>query len=194
MNTKIKGFTLIELLIVIAILAILATVVTLALNPAEYFKQTRDTQRMNDLDSVKNAINLYLSTVSGASLTSTTTCTIVGCVTNVANTSTSIPMWTGITSSSYSGSAAVTANTSGWIPVAFDTMAGGSPLNKLPLDPTNSTSTSSNGPYFYAYNGNNGSSTFELDARLESSKNTTYMSNDGGSNTNWYEIGTNLTY
>lgn len=188
-----KGFTLIELLIVIAILAILATVVTLALNPAEYFKQTRDTQRMNDLDSLKNAVNLYLSTVSGASLNTTTTCTIVGCV-NGANSSSTIPM-TIVATSSYQGyngslSASVAVDGTGWVPVNFGNMSGGSPLNKLPIDPTNTTTS----PNFYAYYGNNGSSTFELDARLESSKNSSYMSNDGGNNSSWYEVGTYLSF
>src|SRR3989344_7161042 len=63
-----KGFTLIELLIVIAILAILATVVVLVLNPATILAETRDSQRVADLDTIRSAINLYLATVGGPTL------------------------------------------------------------------------------------------------------------------------------
>src|SRR6266568_791695 len=62
------GFTLIELLIVIALVAILSVVVILYVNPAELLKQARDSNRLSDLSTLQNAIALYQSDVSGASL------------------------------------------------------------------------------------------------------------------------------
>ncbi len=55
-----KGFTLIELLIVIGIVAILAVVTILVLNPAELLRQARDAVRVDDLDTLNRAINLYI--------------------------------------------------------------------------------------------------------------------------------------
>jgi prepilin-type N-terminal cleavage/methylation domain-containing protein len=46
-----SGFTLIELLIVIAIIAILSVVVVLALNPAEMLRESRDNNRVSDMDN-----------------------------------------------------------------------------------------------------------------------------------------------
>ena len=70
-----KGFTLIELLIVIGILAILATVVVLVLNPAQLLAQARDSQRMSDLGSLKNAIALYLATADSPTVGAGPYCT-----------------------------------------------------------------------------------------------------------------------
>ena len=55
-----RGFTLIELLVVIAIIAILAVVVVLVLNPAELLKQSRDSNRLSDLSTLKTGISLYI--------------------------------------------------------------------------------------------------------------------------------------
>ena len=63
-NKAVKGFTLIELLIVIAIVAILSVVVILTLNPAELLKQTRDSNRISDLSTLKSALSLYLADVT----------------------------------------------------------------------------------------------------------------------------------
>ena len=73
MDTKLKkGFTLIELLIVIGILAVLATVTVLVLNPAELFRQARDSQRLADLGAVRGALGLYVTTVSSPDIESGT--------------------------------------------------------------------------------------------------------------------------
>lgn len=54
-----KGFTLIELLIVIAVIAIIATVVFVALNPLERFRDSRNSQRWQDIESIVDAVRLY---------------------------------------------------------------------------------------------------------------------------------------
>jgi len=175
-----KGFTLIELLLVIGILAILASVVVLVLNPAEILKQARDSQRISDLNSVKSAIALYLSTATSPTLGAGPTCTATGC-----NTGGPFGSETVTTSTVVTGS--------GWVPVDLTGTSGGSPLAVLPLDPTNS------GSYFYAYKGDNTNKTFELDCRLESTKYRDLMVSDGGNRntcstytepTCYYEIGT----
>lgn len=54
---KYQGFTLIELLIVVGIIAVLAVVVFVALNPAQRFKDARDSRRTTDVDTILSAIH-----------------------------------------------------------------------------------------------------------------------------------------
>ena len=54
-----QGFTLIELLVVIAVIAILSIVVVLSLNPAEMLRQSRDQNRLSDMDTLTHAVSLY---------------------------------------------------------------------------------------------------------------------------------------
>lgn len=190
MKTLQKGFTLLELLIVIAILAVLATVAVLVINPTEYLKQARDSQRINDLGALKGALDLYLTSATSPTLGACPTvagsaarCTFAGgaspfaspnngaCGTNIGT--------------------AVTGTTTSWVDVNLTLTTGGSPLPKLPVDPTNSTT------YFYAYACNNTAATYELDAKLESAKFATDQNldaEDGGNQAAWYEVGTALTY
>jgi prepilin-type N-terminal cleavage/methylation domain-containing protein len=177
-----KGFTLIELVIVIGILAILATTVVLILNPAQILAQARDSQRMSDLSSVKSALALYLSTAITPTLGEIGTCTV----------STTCGL------SSCTATTTVTAvDGTGWVDVDLTGTTGGSPLSSLPLDPTNSAT------YQYCYDGNNTTKTFELNARLESTKYRDLMITDGGEDgdtagecttyteaTCYYEVGT----
>lgn len=51
-----RGFTLIEILIVMGIIAILATIVLVAVNPARQFAQSRDTQRISNVNALLNAV------------------------------------------------------------------------------------------------------------------------------------------
>jgi prepilin-type N-terminal cleavage/methylation domain-containing protein len=160
-NTK-KGFTLIELLIVIGILAILVAAVVVVLNPAQLLAQARDGQRMSDLDALRSAVSLYLATADSATLTTTSTYTVAGTATPTG--------WTG---ASVNNSTAVTGT--GWVNVDLTKTAGGSPIAKLPIDPTNS------GNYYYGYKAASTTNTFKLITRLESSKYASKMGTDGGS-------------
>ncbi|MFA6494946.1 MAG: prepilin-type N-terminal cleavage/methylation domain-containing protein [Candidatus Paceibacterota bacterium] len=178
-----RGFTLIELLIVIGILAILVAAVVVVLNPAQLLAQARDGQRMSDMDSIRSAVNLYLATVDAAALTTTSTYTVAGTATPTG--------WTG---------ALVVASTAvdgtGWVKVALNQVSGGSPISKLPTDPTNL------GSYYYGYKATSTASTFKLIGRLESVKYQGKMTTDGGTlntctnfteATCFYEIGSDVT-
>lgn len=157
-----KGFTLIELLIVVGILAVLATVVVLVLNPAELFKQARDARRVEDLSSIRGALNLYLATVSSPDLDGgTSTCTTL-CYAQTSGIAANCGGRHGTKTSTIDTTREVDSN--GWIPVAFTGVTGGSPLGTLPIDPTNSTT------YFYTYACDNSALTFEIDANMESSR------------------------
>lgn len=73
----------------------------------------------------------------------------------------------------------------GWIPLAFSSVSYGTPLEKLPIDPLNSTSSLN----YYTYTpGTN----WELTAVFESQKYIPKEASDGGSKSTFYEAGTNL--
>ncbi|MDI6717887.1 MAG: type II secretion system protein [Patescibacteria group bacterium] len=178
-NGLAKGFTLLELLIVIAILAVLSTILVLVLNPAEYLRQARDSQRLSDLKAVSQALNIYFANVSPINLGA---CTTIYCTAGAT-----VP----------GGSAACTANnntavnaTSSWVTVKLTDIPSGSPLAKYPLDPVNDAI------YHYAYFCSSTSTIYELNANMESQKYTTggggdveSNTEDGGSNNNAYETG-----
>lgn len=189
MNKTQKGFTLLELLIVIAILAILATVAVLVINPAEYLRQARDSQRVGDLGALKGAIDLILTN-------STTTTPLGSCPSGAAAARCTVA---GAGSPFATPSGACGANVgrgingaaTNWVDVAFSSLAGGSPLSVLPVDPQN------NATYYYGYACNNTSATYELDAKFESTKfnvDQNLAGIDGGSTATWYEVGNALTF
>lgn len=159
-KTSKKGFTLIELLIVIGILAILATAVILILNPAELFRQARDSQRISDMATMKSALAFYLSTVTfgPGNLGTPGTCYVY------EPTGATISDCDGRhTAGSFSKKSVLLANGTGWLPVNFENIPGGSPLSVLPRDPRASASR------FYSYVGTN-AATFELNADMESGR------------------------
>jgi len=173
-----KGFTLLELLIVIGILAILATVVALVLNPAELLRQARDSQRLSDLRTINSAIGLWVSSATSTTLSGTTYCTV------------GTALFSGD-----SGSCTTNATTSidgtGWVDINFQAIPGGSPLSRLPLDPSQTASL------YYIFKSDNTNTTFELNAAMESVKysnggaaDVESNNKDGGDNPNAYEIGT----
>ena len=224
-NQNPKGFTLLELLIVISIIAILSVALIFVLNPAETLKKSRDAQRISDLATLKSALGVYTTSTTTPYLggvSSNTTCkTGTGGGTygasskvyysvSTANTITDTAFDMGSGSTPSAGQVSVTANTltdgTGWIPVNFDSLIGGSPISNLPIDPINTVTvasttgilaTASVSPdYVYRYACNGDSLTYEIDAILESSTYTTgagnKMTTDGGNSNNYYEVGTNL--
>ncbi|MCX8016203.1 MAG: type II secretion system GspH family protein [Patescibacteria group bacterium] len=178
-----KGFTLIELLIVIAILAVLMSVIVITLNPSEMLKKSRDSRRIADLAALRTALNVYLSeNVFGSTADD--------------YAYVSIPGSGGTCSQTYCGGKScyctATANYrnitgNGWIPVALNSVTMGTPLSSLPIDPANNSS------YYYIFCASSSLTTYELNAKLEATANNSVMSNDGGTQSGWYEIGSELS-
>lgn len=224
-NRRKAGFTLLELLIVIAIIAILSVALIIVLNPAETLKKSRDVQRISDLSTLKTALGLYTTSISAVDLTTEATdnqsCKsgsgagtyTVGedriyysypsdapgaAITDLALDGTTFNATFG-PKQVVNANLALTDGT-GWLPVNFDSISGGSPISNLPVDPTNTIATAilaamDNTALVYRYVCNSTSLTYEIDAVLES---TAYTSDedkrkkDGGNSDFFYEAGTNL--
>lgn len=190
-----KGFTLIELLVVIAILAVLATATVLVLNPAELLKQGRDSTRISDLAALNSAISLWVADV----LSTSGVWPSGGTNYRVCTVSSSAPSaWSGGSCITFSSSTVTTG--SGWVPLNFGLIAAGSPLSRLPLDPNlGSTNCTGGTPALceYVINMTSTVGSYEIGAKMESVKFASSGSahvtdNDGGSDSNWYEVGSNL--
>ena len=189
MKTK-KGFTLLELLIVIGILSILSTTIVLVINPAQLLKKARDSQRISDLNTMKTAIAYYITedsaspTSIGSLFSSQTYSDLIGVQCGAAGTAPAV---------------AFTTDGNGWIPIDFDTeLAGGSPIGSLPHDPNITAIAADPGRYYVYLVGSTTDYTFKLVANLESTYYTTggggdVETNDGGTETTLYEVGTSMT-
>jgi prepilin-type N-terminal cleavage/methylation domain-containing protein len=192
-----SGFTLIELLVVIAIIAILSIVIILTINPAELLRQSRDSNRISDLGTLKTALSLYLADTSSPNLASSSagygSCYISAVGSN-ATTSAKCGVFTANYTSDVTSSASNyrNVNSTGWLPVNFSQLSYGSPFGTLPVDPVNSLS------YYYAYAATSTGYTFEIDAFMESKKygaggSNDVVTTDGGDNTSTFEVGSKLT-
>ena len=185
-----SAFTLVELLIVIAILAILAAAVVIIINPAEMVAEARDTERISGIKSVKDSIDLFIIDNPSASLG---TAQVVSISIPDASSSACLNV-TGLPSLPAGWSyRCVTAanlrntNGTGWIPLDFSTIKGGSPIPYLPIDPTNDTSSSK----YYSYI--SGGSSYELAALMESEKQAKAAAKDGGTDSGRIETGTDMS-
>lgn len=211
---KNSGFTLLELLIVIAIIAILSVALVLVLNPAETLKKSRDAQRISDLSTLKTAIGLYMTSVSPAYLGGTadnnlckaTPAAVWGVTPATSRLSYSLPS-ASVTDTTLDGGAVgvrsgvttpALVDGTGWIPVKFDSIAGGSPISNLPVDPINTVAAAgsiSSADLVYRYGCSVTPLAFEIDAQMESDAYRTTddkRASDGGNNAGYYEVGTNL--
>lgn len=137
-----KGFTILEFLVIFGILTVLVVVFVLLINPTERMREVRDAYRIVDLAELKKAVSLYIASAEKPDLDSRGNCAE--------------------TYASNSGTAAVDG--SGWLPVNFDQIPGGSTLKSLPTDPIN------NNQYYYSYKCSERNLTFELNAKMESRK------------------------
>ena len=214
-----EGFTLLELLIVIAIIAILSVALVLVLNPAETLKKSRDAQRFSDLATIKVALALYTTgtaspVLDGGSNTkcqSTTGTWAAGMDIFYSNattggggltiTDTTLDGGVGSVPASSQVATPSLTNSSGWVPVNFGLISGGSPISNLPVDPINTIASASaitSGDLVYRYGCSIDPSakySFEVDSALESTAYTVTdnkMKSDGGNNDGYYEVGTNL--
>ena len=192
------GFTLIELILVIAIVAIISVVVVLTLNPAELLRRARDANRISDIGTLRTSISFYLANVavphlSSSSVAGNATSSYLHCWATTATSSCAFGFNAGGITPLASSSATSSINSQGWLPVDFTQIPSGPPIGSLPIDPVN------NGNYFYAYAATSSNLTFKIvAAAMESQKYSKngpgdVVSKDGGSFSNVYETGTNLS-
>ena len=178
----VRGFTLVELLIVIGILVVLATVVVLTLNPAEIFRQARDSKRVSDLETLRSAIVFYLSTVADPTLFDGAACPATYLNSYLGNP--------GIDGGGWISNLNFTEDANG------DLVPGGPAISMLPLDPINIDEpvalpdgfyVADTGDRFYSFICGDTSANFKLVANMESARYSSggpddLESTDGGNN------------
>lgn len=190
-----KSFTLVEIIIVISILAILSTASVIIINPVEYLKKGRDTQRISDLNNLNTLITKYkFSGKRVSSLGSTSTVYI----SIPSSSSTCGDLGLPNLPSGWSYRCAPTStylniSGTGWLPVD---LSGASNLSSLPIDSTNSTS--SENYYSFVNLSNSTSSDYILVANnfeskdLDAGGSRDKVSTDGGLDPYAYEVGSNV--
>ncbi len=193
-----KGFTLIELLVVIAIIAILSVVVIFALNPVVLLEQGRDSSRMSDMAVLNNNINFASEVGSGGGISLGSPDTVYISIPDPVATSTAGDQCQGLglgtlpSGWAYHCAASSTyhnVNGTGWVPINFTILPGGSPSGALPVDPVNQTST-----FLYYTYVMNSSYQYQLYAHFESPSYQAQESTEGtpGIDPETYKIGTNV--
>jgi hypothetical protein len=146
-GNRTSSFTLVELLIVIGILAILTAAIVILLNPSELLKQSRDSQRIQELSSLESSVPVLLTQNPSVSLG--TASSVYVSVPDTSPTCANLGLPT--LPVGYVYACATQANYrktdgSGWLPVNFQS-TNISSLQTLPVDPVNATSSG----LFYSY-------------------------------------------
>jgi prepilin-type N-terminal cleavage/methylation domain-containing protein len=190
LRDKIKkgGFTLVELLIVIAILAVLAAAVVIVLNPAELIAQGRDSQRITDIKTLKDAIDMWIVDNPSQAMGTTQTVYI-----SLPDTSVTCANITGLPAlplgwQYHCVTEANLRNTdaTGWVPLNLASIYGGSPIPYLPVDPQNDITLTKY--YSYIPGGS-----YVLTTLLESEKQTKIANADGGNDAGRFEAGSDMS-
>lgn len=185
-----KAFTLIELLIVLSIIAILGTAAVIILNPAELLSEARDADRISAVKSLYQGLSLLKNSDPEASLGLPKTVYIslsddagVACPSYTSSLPSLPSGW------SYRCAPSVSLRNvdgTGWLPINFLSVLGGSPLPVLPIDPQNGIA--SGRYYMYIPDGT------AFAAPLESAKYLRQSARrDGGYDLVRYEIGRDLS-
>ena len=177
-------------------------------------------QRISDLNTLKTAIGLYITTTPTPLLNNVSG--NVGCKATAAGARAlggtekiyySYPTESGAINDANMDGATTTPKVqvaqasytktdgTGWLPINFSGITGGSPISSLPIDPTNTLvspdviTSVTNASLMYRYSCAISPLTYELDAVLESEAYTVTdkkMETDGGNNASYYETGTNM--
>jgi prepilin-type N-terminal cleavage/methylation domain-containing protein len=190
-----KGFTLIELLVTIGIVAAVSSIIFLILNPVEYVRRARDSQRLRDYTFIKQAVNYYLY---NAAVAGTNPDLDGPSYSNSCAGESESKLFVSVPQGGESdpapapngwaynrvGSASLTSiRGTGWLPIDFGTVSP--PLASLPVDPVNTFASG----YFYTYT----CGSFELNLRFESEKYQALASTDGGDDDSVFEAGSVLS-
>jgi len=182
-----RAFTLVEILMVIAVLSIIAVVVLMIINPLQLMRQSRDGNRIAELQAVNKAL-LYFQGAGGLSMGDHNVVYISLPSDQADCSDLGLPSpGAGYTYACKPSSTYRNTDGTGWIPVDFTAYQGtlGNMFSNLPIDPINTVS----GSYFYSYI--NGS--WALSTTLESEKYLESLAvNDGGTVDTKFEIGNNL--
>ena len=188
-----KGLTLFEVLIVIGLIVVFGAVIIIVINPAEYLKQSRDSQRIKDLQSLDSAISMYSTEVGGSLRAGGTPYAVYISLPDSNNNCNNYPSLPSLTPpqkyicADQNNFRKVDEN--GWIQIDFTKIPSNS-LTALPIDPVNSVT---DGKYYtFVTDGKK----WELTSILESDKNKgvdKIGGKDGGQNVNILEMGSNLT-
>ena len=153
-----------SILVILLALILVAGLVYIALktiNPTKFLDKTRDATRGEDLQKLQTALDLYIA--DGKNFNTL----------NVGEI--------------YISDNKTENNGQGWLPINFNLVSSGAPIEVLPTDPLNQ------GQYIYQVGINLTQKTYEIDCRFESNQYQSQAKNDGGNNPNLYEIGTDLT-
>lgn len=193
-----SGFTLIEGLVVVFVVSVLFTATILVIRPGTKIKEARDARRKGDISSLYAAISLYATDAQTLNLGASSTLYIS--IPDPAATSTAGTQCQGVSGLpslasgwTYHCAASSTVNKvdgTGWVPTDLTQVIGGSPIERLPSDPVNATS--SNTYYAYALNSNLG---WSVATFMESAKGRAEAAaiKDAGYDPERFEIGTDLT-
>lgn len=188
-----RAFTLIEVLVSVAIVAILSIIVVFVLNPQEMLKQSRDSNRLNDISNVSRALNYIIASEPNSFLGLPNTIyislpdpSLSGNQTSTCSNMNLPPLPSGYNYYCVSSENLVKNDGTGWIPVNFSQQPVFK-IAKLPIDPKNDI----NNYYVYIYDPSNNS--YEFNANLESNKYNHLLAEDSGDSNFLYEIGSKLT-
>jgi hypothetical protein len=161
--------------------------VVIVLNPAELLAQARDSQRITDLKTLKDSVDIFIVDNPSTSLGTPERVyiSLPDTASNCPNLIASLPsLPTG-----WEYVCATTANLrntdgTGWVPLNLGSIFGGTPIPYLPIDPSNDLAT---GRYYtYVMGGS-----YELTALMEATKENASVS-DGGSLPGVFEVGTHI--
>ncbi len=198
-----KGFTYIELLLVLFLIIVIGVIVFGVIRVQTYFSRSRDIQRLNDLQVLFSAIQLYINSTSSPDLDGpnyfwrgvdepwATIFISVPIEREGAGTSTCFynkPFV--IVQADFNNYKNI--NGKGWLPINFSEILS-LPFSSLPVDPLNNYQKG----FYYAYAFQRNPIQFELSAKLESPEFgfggiSDKTSTDNGNDPYRYEIGSKL--